>query len=121
MVYRAKLAANFGETPNRVASDIAIGRIHCMTTTYKQLPKWKEANRNMNVGQLVQIKNENVPPTYWPMGRITHTHAGSDGKVRSVTLKTQSGTLERSVRNLCALPTDIELEYWNSTEKMQAE
>lgn len=86
-----------------------------------QLPKWRKAYENMKVGQLVIIKNENVPPTYWAMGRITHTHAGDDGKVRSVTLKTQAGTLERSIRKLCVLPSDVELEYWNNSEKMQVD
>lgn len=86
-----------------------------------QLPKWREAYENLKVGQLVIIKHENVPPTYWPMGRITHTHCGSDGKVRSVTLKTQSGTLERSIRKLVVLPRDIELEYWNSAKEMQTD
>lgn len=86
-----------------------------------QLPKWKDEYANMKIGQLVIIKNENVPPTYWAMGRITHTHKGADGKVRSVTLRTQSGSLERSIRNICILPSDIELEYWNNSENMQTD
>lgn len=86
-----------------------------------QLPKWKEAFENLKIGHLVLIRNENVPPTYWAMGRVTQTNAGPDGKVRSVALKTQSGTLERSIRQLVALPTDIELEYWNHMQSMQTD
>lgn len=77
-----------------------------------QLPKWREQQENLKVGQLVIIKAENIPPTYWAMGRITRTHEGEDGKVRSVTLKTQTGELVRSVRKICVLPTDIEISYW---------
>ncbi|XP_031633589.1 uncharacterized protein LOC116347212, partial [Contarinia nasturtii] len=43
-----------------------------------QLPKWREEQDNLRVGQLVVIKTDNVPPTYWAMGRIKQTHAGSD-------------------------------------------
>lgn len=77
-----------------------------------QLPKWREAQANLKIGQLVLIKADNVPPSYWAKGRITETHEGEDGKVRSVTLKTEAGELERSVRKLCVMPTDIELNYW---------
>lgn len=69
--------------------------------------------KNLKIGQLVVIKTDNVPPTYWAMGRIVQTHVASDGKVRSVTLKTQTGELERSIRKICVLPSDIELSYWD--------
>lgn len=82
--------------------------------TLTQLPKWREEKENLKVGQLVLIKTENVPPTYWAMGRITEIRPSSDGKVRSVVLKTQSGYLLRSIHKLCVLPQDIELEYWQS-------
>lgn len=77
-----------------------------------QLPKWRERQENLKIGQLVLIKTENIPPTYWAMGRISEIHTGADGKVRSVVLKTQSGYLERSIHKLCVLPEDIELKYW---------
>lgn len=82
----------------------------------KQLPKWREEQGNLAIGQLVVIRMENVPPTYWAMGRVMQTHKGSDGKVRSVTLKTQTGQLERSIRKLCILPGDIELSYWRQIQ-----
>lgn len=74
--------------------------------------KWRKEHENVKEGQLVLIKSENIPPTYWAMGRIIKTHKGVDGKVRSVTLKTQSGALDRSIRKLCVLPVDVEVEYW---------
>lgn len=76
------------------------------------LPKWREEQQNLKIGQLVIVKSDNIAPTYWAMGRIMQTHSGTDGKVRSVTLKMQSGVLERSIRKICVLPTDIELSYW---------
>ena len=80
--------------------------------TLMHRPKWKELQENVQVDQLVLIKDENLPPTHWAMGRIIETHKAKDGCVRSVTLKTQTGKLQRSIRKICILPTDQELEYW---------
>lgn len=78
-----------------------------------QLPKWREQQNNLKEGQLVLIKSENVPPTYWAMARISHVNKDEKGEVRSVALKTHAGTLNRSIRKLCVLPEDVELNYWN--------
>lgn len=80
-----------------------------------QLPKWREEQKNIKLGQLVLIRTENLPPTYWAMGRVIGIRKGTDGNVRAVSLKTQSGQLERSIHKLCVLPEDIELQFWQST------
>lgn len=82
--------------------------LHSLT----QLPKWKKEQDNIKEGQLVLIKSDNIPATYWAMGRVIQTHKGQDGKIRSVTLKTETGLLDRSIRKLCVLPSDIELQHW---------
>lgn len=74
-------------------------------------PKWKELKENVKIGQLALIKDENLPPTHWAMGRIVETHKAEDGCVRSVTLRLPKGTLDRSIRKICILPTDQELDY----------
>ena len=43
--------------------------------------------------QLVIIKEDNMHPTSWPMGRIVAVHPGKDGVVRVVTLRTAAGTM----------------------------
>lgn len=55
-------------------------------------------------GRLVVIRDENMPPMKWKMGRICKLHPGDDGIVRVVTLKTSSGELKRVVEKLCFLP-----------------
>lgn len=77
--------------------------------TLMQRPKWKETQENVKVGQLALIKDENLPPTCWAMGRIIQTHNAKDNCVRSVTLQVQNGTLKRSIRKICILPIDDEL------------
>lgn len=70
-------------------------------------------SRNLKIGQVVLIKSENYAPCYWRLGRVIKTHAGSDGFVRSATIKVENGELNRPVRKLCVLPTDEEyLKYW---------
>ncbi|XP_055633970.1 uncharacterized protein LOC129774278 [Toxorhynchites rutilus septentrionalis] len=56
------------------------------------------------VGQLVVIRDENLPPTRWKMGRIIQLHPGMDGVVRVVTLRTATGLLKRPVEKICLLP-----------------
>ena len=50
--------------------------------------KWKTSSENVQEGQLVIIKEDNVPVMQWPLGRILKTYQGNDGKVRVVDLKT---------------------------------
>ena len=73
-------------------------------TQLQQRPKWKTAKTNIDIGDLVIIKDEITPPQTWKMGRVIVTHPGSDGLVRVVTLKTETGELKRPVHKLCLLP-----------------
>ncbi|XP_055622274.1 uncharacterized protein LOC129765861 [Toxorhynchites rutilus septentrionalis] len=54
------------------------------------------------VGQLVIVRDENLPPTRWKMSRIIQLHPGMD---RVVTLKTATGHMKRPVEKICLLPT----------------
>lgn len=77
-----------------------------------QRPKWKEQRENIRIDQLVLMQSENHPPTHWSMGRIIAVNKGEDGCVRSATIKVANGSLERTIRKLCILPVDDNLEYW---------
>lgn len=77
-----------------------------------QRPKWREAYANIRAGQLVLVKNENMAPTYWAMGRVLEACNGMYGRVRSVKLQMQNGSIERSIRKLCVLPTDDDLNLF---------
>ncbi|XP_055614772.1 uncharacterized protein LOC129761093 [Toxorhynchites rutilus septentrionalis] len=57
-------------------------------------------------GAVVVIKDDNLPPIQWPLGRITKVHPGKDGVVRVVTLKTASSeAIVRPVAKIALLPT----------------
>lgn len=54
------------------------------------------------------IKDDNQPPLKWKLGRVIALHPGADNLVRVVTLKTASGTTQRSITKLCPLPIEVE-------------
>lgn len=71
--------------------------------------KWYKARKNLKPGDMVVIKSENVPPTAWPLGRVTSIKRGQDGYVRSATVKTQFSLLDRPIQKLCVLPSATQL------------
>ncbi|GFW75833.1 integrase catalytic domain-containing protein [Trichonephila clavipes] len=50
--------------------------------------KWQFEKENVTPNSMVILKNENLPPCKWTMGRILEIVKGSDGKVRVVKVKT---------------------------------
>ena len=76
----------------------------------QQKIKWKTSAENLKINDLVLIKDENLPPLKWSLGRVISTHAGTDEHVRVVTLKTQSGIIQRTIHKLCKLPIEIQEE-----------
>lgn len=67
--------------------------------------KNKQDHNMINVGDLVLIKEDNLPPFQWKLGRITKLHSGRDQRTRVATIRTSRGDLQRAVSKLCPLPT----------------
>ena len=59
--------------------------------------KWLKQTANINVGDIVIC---------WKLGRIINTHAGEDGLVRVITIKTERQTIKRPIRKIHLLPKD---------------
>lgn len=75
----------------------------------QQRSKWRKGNDNVKVGDVVLVKDENFPPTRWPLARITQVHPGEDGVVRVVSLRSKGNTIsKRPVVKLCPLPIEEE-------------
>src|SRR5277367_6253257 len=66
--------------------------------------KWQDDRPNFQVGDLILLKSENLPPLNRPLGRITEIHPGRDQRVRAVTLRTASGIYQRPITKLVRLP-----------------
>lgn len=54
----------------------------------------------MEIGDVVLIKDCNLPRNTWSMGRICETEVDRKGFVRSVVVKTQTTELRRPVNKL---------------------
>ena len=65
--------------------------------------KWKRPCKNLDVGDVVVLKEDNLVACQWPIARVVETNAGSDGLVRVVTLKTKDGTYKRPVAKIAPL------------------
>lgn len=73
-------------------------------TSLQQRPKWLNANPNLEVNDLVIVKEANTPPATWVTGRITEIFPGEDGLVRVVKLNTSHGEMTRPITKLVKLP-----------------
>ena len=67
-------------------------------------PKWLLPIKNIEINDLVLLKDENSYPLHWPLARVTEVMPGADGKVRVVKVQTKGGIFIRSVTKLCPLP-----------------
>ena len=71
--------------------------------------KWQfHKDSEIQIGSLVLLKEENVPPMIWPMGRIVDVHPGKDNVTRVVSVKTKNGVTKRAVSKLSLLPISDE-------------
>ncbi|XP_018307115.1 uncharacterized protein [Mycetomoellerius zeteki] len=83
--------------------------------------KWRVPSAPVQVGQIVLLRNPNLPPTKWDLGRIVQCHPGPDGLIRVVTVKTASTEVVRPITKLALLPVDLENQDALSTCKQQLE
>jgi len=80
----------------------------------QQRTKWKTNAPSLKVGDLVIMRDENIPPVCWPMARIEAVHPGADGVVRTATVKSAKGTYKRAASKL--YPLVLETATDNSDE-----
>jgi hypothetical protein len=65
--------------------------------------KWTRTERNVKVGDIVIVIDENAPRNTWLLGRIVETFTGSDGLVRSAKVATKTSDFVRPIHKLCLL------------------
>lgn len=66
--------------------------------------KWTHQVPEPNIGQIVLIKEDDLPPSRWLLGRIVEKHPGADNITRVVTLRTKGSLLKRPISKICILP-----------------
>lgn len=62
--------------------------------------KWLKEGRNFRVGDLVIVKEDNIPPLRWKLARIQEVLPGPDNLVRSVIIRTSTGVFKRPIIKL---------------------
>ena len=67
--------------------------------------KWVCEQPAIKIEDVLLISEDNVPRGKWSMGRVERLVPGKDGLVRTATLKTQKGRLQRPVERLHRLQT----------------
>lgn len=63
-------------------------------------PKWLEEQRNFKTGDMVILREDNIPPMKWRLGRIQEILPGKDNLVRSVIVRTAVGVFKRPIVKL---------------------
>lgn len=59
--------------------------------------KWLNEKKNFKVDDVVIMKDVNLPPLKWKLGRIIKSLPGNDGLGRSVIVKTNNGIFKRPI------------------------
>ncbi len=71
--------------------------------TLNRLNKWRKINEDIQVGDIVLLKDSTTFQNSWPLGRIVKTYPGQDGLVRVVLVKTAKSLLRRPICKLVLL------------------
>lgn len=68
--------------------------------------KWITGGHPINQGTVVLLRDDNAPSMHWKLGVVSEIHPGSDGIIRTVTVKTSNSEFKRNVKSLAPLPID---------------
>ncbi|XP_075163307.1 uncharacterized protein LOC142235939 [Haematobia irritans] len=79
---------------------------HEYITELQRRAKWKTTKNNVQVNDLVIVKDDMLPSTEWRLGRITKVFCGNDNQVRVAEIYTQNGLIRRPIVKLCVLPIE---------------
>ncbi|XP_043862533.1 uncharacterized protein LOC122756543 [Drosophila santomea] len=62
--------------------------------------------RNLQADDMVVVKEDNLPPNEWRLGRIVSAFPGADDRIRVVEIRTSRGTIKRPVHKVILLPME---------------
>ena len=76
---------------------------HEYLSSLRKHNKWKFPSRNIRIGDIVILQEDNLVTTKWPLAKVIQVHPGKDGLVRVATVKTSTGVYKRPVAKLALL------------------
>ncbi|XP_045036710.1 uncharacterized protein LOC123477439 [Daphnia magna] len=65
--------------------------------------KWKSAQENLSVGDIVLLLDPNQPCGLWKIGHVNQVYPGNEGLVRVVKVRTKDGEYTRAIHRLSIL------------------
>ncbi|KAJ8717747.1 hypothetical protein PYW07_005677 [Mythimna separata] len=74
----------------------------------QQRTKWRRPQQALACGDVVIVKEDNLPPLQWRLGRVSRLYQGTDGVGRVADVTTSKGVIRRAVNRLCLLPNQVE-------------
>ncbi|XP_062551101.1 uncharacterized protein LOC134216144 [Armigeres subalbatus] len=72
--------------------------------TLQNRKKWTKHSENVTPGVVVLLKEDNMPPQTWKLGKIVKVYPGADSIVRVADVQTVAGVYRRPVSKLAPLP-----------------
>ena len=76
---------------------------HYLPTLQKR-QKWQKDGKCLMPNQVVLIVDPQLPRASWPVGKVTDTYPGADGRIRTAAVKVKDRTYIRPVARLVQLP-----------------
>lgn len=73
-------------------------------SSLQERTKWRNQNQQLQMNDVVLVKDENLPPMKWPLARVIQLIPGADGVSRVALIKTATGSSRRAIAKLCLLP-----------------
>jgi len=75
--------------------------------TLQQRLKWRTSQCNLQVDDLVTVKDDHTSPLQWPLAIVIAIHQSThDDLVRVVTIRTAHSTYKRPITKLLKLPIE---------------
>lgn len=72
----------------------------------QQKHKWRANAENIKCGTMVTLKDSNLAPLQWNLGRVTDVLPGPSGVVRVVQVQTAMGNFKRAIHEIAPLPVE---------------
>ncbi|XP_041983251.1 uncharacterized protein LOC121736229 [Aricia agestis] len=70
----------------------------------QQRTRWQTGGQDLKVGAMVLVRDVNLPPLLWLLGRVVAVKPGTDGRSRVADIRTKKGTITRAYNNIVPLP-----------------
>lgn len=82
--------------------------------------KWKSNQGSLKLDQIVLIKDDNLPPLKWKVGRIVRLYPGTDKISRVADIRTSTGIVRRAYPKICPLFEPLDNSNHTTTDDVSS-